>query len=60
MIFSKFTRIQAFFSKIQTVPKHKPPGLTDTVSGRYAGAIFSAASRTNALSDVKEDLLHLK
>ena len=56
MILSKFTRLQAFFSKIQTVPKHKPPGLTDTVSGRYAGAIFSAASRSNALSDVKEDL----
>jgi hypothetical protein len=56
MLFSKFTRLQGFFSKIQTVSGHKPPGLTDTVSGRYAGSIFSAASKSNALSDVKEDL----
>jgi len=55
MIFNKFTRLQAFFSRIQTVPGHKPPGLTDTVSGRYAGSIFSAASQSNALSDVKDD-----
>jgi hypothetical protein len=56
MIFSRLSRVQFLFSKIQSVPGHKPPGLADNPSGRYAGSLFTAASKSNALSDVKADL----
>lgn len=41
-------------------PGHKPPAFTDTPSGRYAGSLFSAASRSSALQTVAEDLTHLR
>lgn len=39
---------------------HKPPAITDTPSGRYAGSLFSAASKSSALQTVADDLTHLR
>jgi hypothetical protein len=38
---------------------HKPPVLNDTPAGRYAGSLFSAASKKQALQSVLSDLHHL-
>jgi hypothetical protein len=38
---------------------HKPPAFTDTPPGRYAGALFSAASKTSVLQIVASDLTNL-
>jgi hypothetical protein len=60
MMFSKLARFSRYFSEVQSVPNHKPPAFTDIPSGRYAGSLFSAASRNNALKDVKNDLENLR
>ena len=39
---------------------HKPPAFTDTASGRYAGSLFTAASKSKALQSVLDDLTHLR
>ncbi len=39
---------------------HKPPAFTDTPSGRYAGSLFTAASKSNALQIVADDMTHLQ
>lgn len=39
---------------------HKPPAITDTPSGRYAGSLFTAASKSQALQSVLTDLTHLR
>jgi hypothetical protein len=59
MMLNRLSRFCRFFSEIQSVEGHKPPAFTDQSSGRYAGSLFSAASRSNALSFVKHDLEHL-
>jgi F0F1-type ATP synthase delta subunit len=59
-MFSRLSKFSRFFSEVQSVPNHKPPAFTDIPSGRYAGALFSAASRSNALRDVKNDLENLR
>jgi hypothetical protein len=41
-------------------PGHKPPVFTDSPSGRYAGALFSAASKSEALQTVAKDITHLR
>ena len=38
---------------------HKPPAIADNVAGRYAGSLFSAASKNEALDVVLKDLTHL-
>lgn len=38
---------------------HKPPAIADNVAGRYAGSLFSAASKNEALDVVLRDLTHL-
>lgn len=39
---------------------HKPPAFTDTAAGRYAGSLFTAASKSQALQTVLDDLSHLR
>jgi hypothetical protein len=38
---------------------HKAPSIADTPAGRYAGSLFTSASKTQALQTVLEDLTHL-
>jgi F-type H+-transporting ATPase subunit O len=38
---------------------HKPPAIADNAPGRYAGALFSSASKKEALDVVLRDLTHL-
>ena len=38
---------------------HKPPTIADTPAGRYAGSLFTAASKNEALQTVLGDLTHL-
>lgn len=38
---------------------HKAPAIADTVHGRYAGALFTSASKSEALQTVLSDLTHL-
>ena len=38
---------------------HKPPSIADTPAGRYAGSLFTAASKKEALQTVLSDLTHL-
>jgi hypothetical protein len=38
---------------------HKPPAIADNVAGRYAGSLFTAASKNEALDVVLSDLIHL-
>lgn len=39
---------------------HRPPALADTAAGRYAGSLFTSASRSEALQSVLTDLHHLQ
>lgn len=56
----KFTRMFSTVADVQTIAGHRPPApYTEIPSGRYATSLFSAASKSNCLTDVKEDLLHL-
>ena len=38
---------------------HKAPAIADSPAGRYAGALFTAASKSEALQTVLSDLTHL-
>ncbi len=38
---------------------HKPPAIADNAAGRYAGSLFTAASKNEALDVVLKDLTHL-
>lgn len=38
---------------------HKPPSLADSAAGRYAGALFSAASEKESLDKVLEDMKYV-
>lgn len=38
---------------------HKPPAIADNVAGRYAGSLFTAASKNEALDVVLRDVTHL-
>lgn len=44
------------FANVTSVPDHKPPRLEDSPQGRYTGALFSVASRSEALHTVLEDM----
>lgn len=69
MMLKKFTFIPRFFfasEAAKSVPGiewnyqgHKPPAIADNVAGRYAGSLFSAASKNEALDVVLKDLVHL-
>jgi hypothetical protein len=52
---------QFFFASesMKSVPGHKPPAIADNVAGRYAGSLFTAASKNEALDVVLSDLIHL-
>jgi F-type H+-transporting ATPase subunit O len=45
---------------IESVPNHKPPVSEDTIAGRYAHTLFSAASKEKNLFRVYEDMSYLK
>lgn len=40
-------------------PGHKPPTIADTAAGRYAGSLFTSASKSEALQIVLKDIKHL-
>ena len=39
---------------------HKPPSIADTAAGRYAGSLFTSASRQESLQFVLDDVQHLQ
>lgn len=45
--------------KVQSTDDHKPPMAEDTIEGRYAGVLFTAASQNKALFEVFEDMRYL-
>lgn len=45
--------------KAQIISGHKPPAIADTAAGRYAGSLFTAASKNEALDVILRDLTHL-
>ncbi len=65
----KFSYIPRFFFAIEAIKSvpgksilisgHKPPALADSAPGRYAGALFTSASKFEALDVVLKDLTHL-
>lgn len=69
MMLKKFTFIPRFFfasEAAKSVPGihwnyqgHKPPAIADNVAGRYAGSLFTSASKNEALDVVLKDLTHL-
>ena len=69
MMLTKFSFIPRFFFAAESFKSvegnsthkkgHKPPALADNVAGRYAGALFTAASKNEALDVVLADLNHL-
>ena len=61
-MFMRFRGIQRFlFSEalIKSVPGNKPPSLADNPPGRYAGALFAAASSIESLHIVNDDLKYV-
>ena len=69
MMLTKFSLIPRFFFAADSVKSvegnstykqgHKTPVLADNVAGRYAGALFTAASKNEALDVVLADLNNL-
>jgi len=45
---------------INSTPDHLPPSVEDTIEGRYAGVLFSCASREEALYKVYEDMKYIE
>lgn len=50
---------QSIQGKLINNSGHKPPAIADTPAGRYAGSLFTAASKKEALQTVLTDLTHL-
>jgi hypothetical protein len=46
--------------RVDTIPDHKAPSAENTIEGRYAGVLFTGASRENSLYDVYEDVAYLR
>jgi len=46
-------------TRIDSTPDHKPPSKDDTLEGRYASVLFTAASQKEALYEVLEDMRYL-
>lgn len=69
MILKKFSCLPRFFFAVEAVKSvpgnfrsiagHKPPAIADNAPGRYAGSLFTAASKNEALDVVLKDLTHL-
>lgn len=69
MMLKKFSYIPRFFFSVEAVKSvpgnsylisgHKPPAIADTAPGRYAGSLFTSASKFEALDVVLKDLTHL-
>lgn len=53
----RFSR--AFSSTISSVPGNKPPVREESVAGRYAGILFSLASKNEELHVINEDMTFL-
>lgn len=45
-----------FSVAIDSVPEHRPPVVEETVEGRYAGVLFTLASRAEQLSVIQQDM----
>jgi len=50
---------QGNFKEVQSVPGHKPPFSEETVGGRYAQTLFIAASQSNNLYNVYNDMTYI-
>ena len=48
-----------YFSEINSVKDNKPPLKEENVSGRYAGVLFTIASKNEALSKVNDDMVYI-
>ena len=46
--------------KVDSTPDHEPPSKEDTIAGRYAGVLFTYASKQSQLYDVFEDVKYLQ
>ena len=46
--------------KVDSTPDHEPPSKEDTIEGRYAGVLFTYASKQSQLYDVFEDVKYLQ
>lgn len=46
--------------EIKSVPNHKPPISEDSIPGKYAGVLFSSASKKEALHLVLQDIKWFK
>merc|ERR1740130_1897168 len=47
-------------TKTNSAPNNKPPIAEDTIEGRYAGVLFSTASKQESLYAIYEDFVYLK
>ncbi len=54
-----FDAFKVDVKRIDSTPDHKPPRIEDTIEGRFAAVLFTAASTENALFDVYEDMIYL-
>lgn len=69
MMLKKFSYFPRFFFAVEAVKSvpgnltfilgHKPPAIADSAPGRYAGSLFTSASKFEALDVVLKDLNHL-
>jgi hypothetical protein len=69
MMLKKFSYLPRYFFAVEAVksvpgnshftPGHKPPAIADSAPGRYAGSLFTSASKFEALDVVLKDLTHL-
>lgn len=46
--------------QVASAPNHEPPSREDTIEGRYAGVLFTYASKNEKLFDVFEDMRYLQ
>ena len=57
---SQLPRIWFSTHAITSIPGHKPPAFSDNAVGRYAGSLFTAASKAESLNLVLDDMKHLQ
>ena len=49
----KLFKMNRFFSKLKTVPGHKPPVTSENLHSRYSEVLFSFASKENKIDKVE-------